>query len=128
MMIVCCAMVSGADAALIILCTNSVVRLCCCNIHSSTSALQADFQPSDLLCPMSFCWVPHERVRAAVLASLVYTNLSAVPGALIGLGAAHSVGDNGQPEAPALQVAELDGTAFTFNHCLPSHLLQSLVR
>lgn len=71
-------------------------------------ALQAAFQPSDLLCPMEYCWVPYERVRATVLASSVYTGLSAVvPEAIAGLDAAHCVDNIGQPASSALQVAGL---------------------
>lgn len=66
--------------------------------------MQAEFRPSDLLCSETLCWVPHERVQPAVLASGAYTDLSAVPGALAGLGAGHGVASDGRPDASATQV------------------------
>ena len=49
--------------------------------------LQAEYHPSELLCPRSLCWVPAERVLAAIdAADCGYVVLSDVPGALVNLG------------------------------------------
>lgn len=66
--------------------------------------MQADFRPSDVLCPQTFCWVPHERVQAAMLASGSFVSLAALPRVLAGLGAAHGVSADGTPDASATQV------------------------
>jgi hypothetical protein len=66
--------------------------------------LQADFRPSDLLCPETLCWVPHARVESAVFRHSGYINLAATPGALIDLGAEHGVASDGAPDALLTQV------------------------
>lgn len=69
---------------------------------------KADFRPSDVLCPQTLCWVPHERAQAAMLASGSYVGLAALPRALAGLGAAHGLSADGTPDASATQA---DGDA-----------------
>ena len=62
--------------------------------------MQAGFHPSHLLCPATLCWVPHERVCSALShQSAGYIDLSSMPGALEGLGAAHNVAIGGVPPA-----------------------------
>lgn len=65
--------------------------------------LQADYQPSDLLCPETRCWVPLERVRAAIPPHS-YRSLAVLPGALYGLGARHNVLPDGRPDPALTQV------------------------
>ena len=47
--------------------------------------MQAEYRPSELLCPRALCWVPAERALAAIDASS-YVTISELPGALEGLG------------------------------------------
>ncbi|KAL3141258.1 hypothetical protein ABBQ38_003596 [Trebouxia sp. C0009 RCD-2024] len=51
---------------------------------------KADYQPSDLLCPERLCWVPFDRVKAA-LDEQEYQVLSDLPGALEGLCEEHAL-------------------------------------
>lgn len=73
--------------------------------------LQADYQPSDLLCPETRCWVPLARVRAAI-SPHSYRCLAVLPGALDGLGSWHNVLPDGRPD-PALTLVTLCRPVFT---------------
>ena len=46
---------------------------------------QADYRPSELLCPLALCWIPAERALAAIDAA-GYVAISELPGALESLG------------------------------------------
>lgn len=58
---------------------------------------KADFRPADLLCPVGQCWVPISRVRHLLSSDARPPVLSAVPGALEGLGPEHLVTEQGEP-------------------------------
>ncbi|RMZ57271.1 hypothetical protein APUTEX25_004105, partial [Auxenochlorella protothecoides] len=62
---------------------------------------KAEYQPSDLLCPINQCWVPFGKA-APVLESPDMPNLCARPGALEGLGRDHLVQD-GSPMVPPVR-------------------------
>ncbi|KAL6770140.1 ATE1 [Auxenochlorella protothecoides x Auxenochlorella symbiontica] len=62
---------------------------------------KAEYQPSDLLCPINQCWVPFSKA-APVLESPDMPNLCARPGALEGLGRDHLVQD-GSPMVPPVR-------------------------
>lgn len=61
---------------------------------------KADFGPSDLLCPVQQCWVPIDRVGAALASGAKPPALATVPGALEGLGPEYGVTSEGEPLAP----------------------------
>eukprot|EP00884_Botryococcus_braunii_P016983 jgi/Botrbrau1/3969/Bobra.0365s0042.1 len=76
-------------------------------IHScSKMRYKAEYQPSDLLCPRSGTWVPHERVVAELPKAPVVA-LCNVAGALEGLGPEHNV-IAGRPSKPPRHVTEGD--------------------
>ena len=52
---------------------------------SRRTLVQADYHPSELLCPTALCWVPAARCLAA-LAKDGFVELSELPDALDGLG------------------------------------------
>lgn len=64
---------------------------------------KAEFEPSDLLCPVKQCWVPIDRVRGALEGGARPPALADVPGALEGLGEDYLVTSEGLPAVPPRQ-------------------------
>lgn len=70
---------------------------------------KAEFGPSDLLDPLTHCWVPYDRALPALerAGSTRPPNLSEVPGALEGLGSEYRVSEAGLPlSKPGLPTEE----------------------
>lgn len=88
-------------------------------IHSCPKMrYKAAFQPSELLCPETFCWVPFERLRAALDAHR-YVAFSQVPHALDGLAEEHGVIEAAPQDPTALEV----GILGVLNHTEENSLL-----